>query len=149
MRLNLVGKQKRAIAFFASALLLTACLGDNDIYPLPVFPGGGSGSGTAPFPQTVTPVVPPVVISEPEQPEEEKIVYEQHGATNISQCQQMAQRFKREGRNVRLVKAVPNIFNKGGGTLRYICLFDGPDKVTEGNVFEDHRYNSSDEYNSP
>jgi hypothetical protein len=143
-------RRQRAITLFTLAFCLTACAGDSDIYPVPVFPGSGSGSGarTLPAPPPEEPMVPPVMTSESEQPGE-VIVYEQHGATSISQCQKMAERFKQEGRNVRLVKAVPNTFNRGGGELRYICLFDGPDKVTEGNVFEDHRYNSPDEYNSP
>jgi hypothetical protein len=143
-------RRRGAISVFTLAFCLTACVGDSDIYPVPVFPGGGSGSGgsTLPAPPPAEPMVPPVMTSESEQPGE-PIAYEQHGATSVSQCQKMAERFKREGRNVRLVKAVPNTLNKGGGDLRYICLFDGPDKVTEGNVFEDYRYNSPDEYNSP
>lgn len=165
---RMIDRHRRLIAAFALAVSLTACVGDGDIYPVPVFPGGGGGGGggtvpARPAPPPAKPIVPPVVSSETEEPDpsgeqvgersdeqpSEVVVYEQHGATSLSQCQQMAQRFKREGRDVRLVKVVPNSFNKGGGALRYICLFDGPDKVVEGNVFEDYRYNSPDEYNSP
>ena len=158
---RIVEKHGCVIAAVTSAVFLTACVGDSDLYPVPVFPSGGGGGAvpTRPASPPADPMVPPVVASASEQPEQsdehageqpsEPIVYEQHGATSISQCQKMAQRFKREGRNVRLVKVVPNAFNQGGGALRYICLFDGPDKVVEGNVFEDFRYNSPDEYNSP
>ena len=149
-------RRGKAIACFLLSFSLMACVGDNDVVPIPAFPtggGGGGGGGQAipsrPANPPVEPILPPVLEqSELEQPEE-YVAYEQHGATDISQCQKMAERFKREGRNVRLVKAVPNIFNKSGGALRYICLFDGPDKVVEGNVFEDYRYNSPNEYNSP
>lgn len=152
MKRDFALKRGRAIAYFLIPFFLTACIGDSDIAPIPALPKGGSGGRAIPSRPAnppAEPMMPPVMEqSELEQPEE-YVAYEQHGATDISQCQKMAERFKREGRDVRLVKAVPNTFNKAGGALRCICLFDGPDKVVEGNVFEDYRYNSPDEYNSP
>lgn len=155
MRLSALMTRK-VLGVLASSLLLTGCFGDSDIRPIPIFPTGGGGGGSAPARPanppagaSPKPMAPSLIETEEEGPDSPVTTYEQHGATSISQCQQMAERFKKEGRNVRLVKAVPNSFNSDNSGFRYICLFDGPDKVIEGNVFEDYRYNSPDEYNSP
>jgi hypothetical protein len=70
--------------------------------------------------------------------------YEQHGAVNQDDCRRMEERFQREGRRVRLVNAVPNPFNGGGGVLGWLCLFDGEDAHPEATPFEDDRFPKSE-----
>lgn len=70
--------------------------------------------------------------------------FELHGAASFPDCKRMAQRFKDEGRKVRLIRALPL---DGDGPLKYMCIFDGED--VDNGVFEDNRYNSSKEFETP
>jgi hypothetical protein len=51
---------------------------------------------------------------------------ERHGAVRASDCNKMAERFRRAGRRVRLVRVIPNDVGVGG-VLRVVCLFEGED----------------------
>ena len=132
-------------------LPLTACVGTGDGRSVPLFPvpgSGGGGSGGTPIfkPAPAEPMAPSVLLSESDIYSEQ---YEKHGAADASDCYQMEQRFKSEGRKIRLVKVVRNYLNSGGGVLEFLCLFDGEDAEVESSAFEDYRYNRPDEYNSP
>jgi hypothetical protein len=51
----------------------------------------------------------------------------------------MAERFRREGRRIRLVEArrVRNAA-RDGGVIQYLCIFEGPD--AEAGYYNDSRY---------
>jgi hypothetical protein len=51
-------------------------------------------------------------------------VQETHGVTSAGQCDQMAEKFRRQGRKVTLKRKVRN---DSGGLLTWICVFEGPD----------------------
>lgn len=65
---------------------------------------------------------------------------ETHGVTQPGQCDRMEQRFKAEGRRIRLVRKVRN--RNPGATLRWICVFEGPD--ADPGYY--HRYNESQDF---
>ncbi|MBD2091570.1 hypothetical protein H6F67_17135 [Microcoleus sp. FACHB-1515] len=67
-------------------------------------------------------------------------VREVHAVTDIAQCQQMSQHFKQLGLRLRLTRAKPT----GDPTLKYLCIFEGPDAVE--NRFADPRSNPPQEY---
>lgn len=106
--------------------------------PVPVFPLP-SGSGAAPLaPVQSMPMAPPPA-------EDPYAGYETHGVVSPEYCYQMAQRFKQEGRGVRLVQVVKNPYNQGGGLLEWMCVFDGDPEATP---FEDDRF-PPDNYTYP
>ncbi|MBD2073927.1 hypothetical protein H6F86_08495 [Phormidium sp. FACHB-592] len=51
-----------------------------------------------------------------------------HGAVNRSDCNQIAARFKRAGRRVKLVRTLPNDVGVGG-VLKWKCIFEGEDAI--------------------
>lgn len=130
--------------YFKGALLVTAIAAitacePSELRPIPVsFPVGGGGA-VAPAPSR--PLAPPVDYSQQSDP---FAGYETHGAVNPQACRRMAERFLREGRRVRLIRIAPNPFNKGGGVLRYICIFDGEDASPTATPFEDNRFPKDD-----
>ena len=53
---------------------------------------------------------------------------EQHGSVDRAGCERMLQRFRREGRRIRLVDIQENnLAPKGMRTLEYVCIFEGED----------------------
>ncbi|MBD2088897.1 hypothetical protein H6F67_03405 [Microcoleus sp. FACHB-1515] len=146
-------KTQFLIAIGAIAALLNACVpypdsGGGGSYRMPIpVPAGGGGS----VPRTVPPPIgasdlpsQPLYAQDDQDPDywQEDGVRELHGATSPAQCQRMAERFRQEGRNIRLVAAKPN--RNPGSTLPYYCVFEGPD--ASSSYFQDNRYNSPDEY---
>jgi hypothetical protein len=123
--------------------LLSGCAigGESDINPIGSIAGGLRGGLSSP---DSAPSAAAALRIEDYKLDEE---YERHGATSAAACYTMAERFKNEGRKVKLVQIVKNSYNKGGGVLEWLCLFDGEDKNVEGNVFEDNRYNPPDQNN--
>ena len=117
--------------------LASSCLCESELCRV----GGGGvaigGGASAPS----QPMAPPVNYS---QSEEDYSSYEQHGAVSPDDCLKMLKRFQLEGRSVRFVKAVKNPYNKGGGVLEYMCLFDGDDAGPEATPFEDDRLPQSE-----
>ena len=61
---------------------------------------------------------------------------ELHGATSRENCNKMEQTFKKQGRNVRLVRVQPT--TNPGAILQYICVFEGGDAQT--GYFDEKRY---------
>lgn len=127
---------------------ITGCIGNPDGGPsIPAipFPSGGNGGvsrgGDIRLPRVPETVIPPVFRAQAVK------VQEQHGAADADSCYQMQARFKKEGRDVKLVEIAANPYNKGGGALEFMCIFEGPDAVKGGETYEDYRYNSRDEYN--
>ena len=116
----------------------------------PIAPAGGGGVSRAPMaPPPIAPgqdLPSQPLYSEQQSPDPdywaENGVRELHGATSPAQCQRMAERFRKEGRNVQLVRAKPN--QNPGSTLPYYCIFEGPDASSA--YYQDQRYNSADEY---
>ena len=136
---------KRIVLVAITLLPLTGCLsvGDGDIMPLPI-PIGGSVARPAPSSKPILPAIFTAQEPTTEQP------YEQHGVADPNDCTDMEKRFQQEGRKVNLVDVVKNGFNRGGGILEFLCLFDGEDAEPENNsAFEDYRYNSPEEYVYP
>ena len=86
-------------------LVLAACSSPDGqtIIPFPLGGGGGGGSssGGSIWPGSTTapaePMMPPVYEAREGRPEGS---YEQHGAVGPQGCQEMAERFKKEGRRV-------------------------------------------------
>jgi hypothetical protein len=59
-------------------------------------------------------------------PPESPGVREQHGSVDREGCRRMAERFRSEGRAVRLVDIVENyLASPGQRTFNYICIFEG------------------------
>jgi len=81
-------------------------------------------------------------------PPEQAGVREIHGAVEPSNCRKMEERFKREGRRVRLTGIKPNPYGSGGFSLRFVCIFEGPD-ATPGYYTGDRRYEGADEWQVP
>lgn len=123
--------------FWAIALLfLAGCSSEGERFgPLPsdIAPlfGGGGGSAPAPAqaPAQTRPNVPGTAGV--------MAIREQHGAVNQSNCYDMEARFKREGRNVRLVEVKPNDLGVGG-VFAWICVFedDGSGEANSGHYGE-------------
>jgi len=61
---------------------------------------------------------------------------ELHGATSRENCNTMAERFKREGRKLKLVRVDKS--TNPGATLQYICVFQGEGATT--GYFDEKRY---------
>lgn len=71
---------------------------------------------------------------------------EVHAAATYEDCKNMLERFRRQGRNLKLTARInPNASNRDN-PLRWLCIFTGGD--AQNNAFEDHRYNSREEYRS-
>jgi hypothetical protein len=64
---------------------------------------------------------------------------EVHAAANADGCQRMLERFRRQGRNLKLVE-VRRVRNaaRDGGVMQYQCIFEGSDS-TDG-YYNDRRY---------
>jgi len=61
---------------------------------------------------------------------------ELHGATTRENCRKMAETFKRQGRNIRLVDTQRS--KNPGAVLEWICIFQGGDAQT--GYFDERRY---------
>jgi hypothetical protein len=82
----------------------------------------------------------PIPQTEGTQAETEEVesepVQERHGVTTRQACREMADRFKRQGRQVELVEVKAS--DNPGATLKFTCIFEGKD-AQEG-WFEDSRF---------
>ncbi|NEQ20697.1 MAG: hypothetical protein F6K28_15955 [Microcoleus sp. SIO2G3] len=137
----------------AIALALNACVsppGDS-IGGRPMLPPVPAGGGGAARPMAPPPVanggdLPSQPLYAQESPQDEYWaedgVRELHAVTSPEYCDQMANLFRQQGRNIRLVKKVRN--PNQGAQLPWMCVFEGPD--ASASYFNDHRYNSADEY---
>jgi hypothetical protein len=123
---------------------------ESDVCPAFSLPSGGGYSPARPV-APAAPMAPPAFRSgdgdRAELDQYPPDQYEIHGVVSADDCYRMEQRFKSWGRNVTLVKVLPN---PSKGILEWVCIFDGPDsEPVDNNVFEDNRYNSPKEYMSP
>jgi hypothetical protein len=75
-------------------------------------------------------------------PPEQAGVRELHFVTSPANCRRMADRFQKMGRNIRLVRVMPNPYGSGGFQLRFICVFEGPDSQP-GFFSGDQRYDGT------
>ena len=134
-------KLLQGLVVAAAIASVPACVCNSDLCPAGGgIPIGGGGSSAAPS----RPLFPPInMAQEPQEPDELQ-EYEVHGAVNPEACKRMYQRFLNEGRKVRLARIAPNPFNKSGGVLRFICMFDGEDADPEATPFEDTRFPKDD-----
>lgn len=139
----------RWLLAIAASVGVSACICDSDVCRV----GGGGiaigGAGGGSSSSSSTPMVPPVssdILNMSQEPLDEDDVsqYEVHGAVNPQDCKRMLQRFLNEGRRVRLRRIAPNPFNRGGGVLRFACIFDGEDASPEATPFEDSRFPQDD-----
>ncbi len=64
-------------------------------------------------------------------------VQETHGVTERKKCQEMAEKFKRQGRKVTLKEVKRNL--NPGATLQYICIFVGED--AQVGYYQDRSHN--------
>lgn len=133
------------------ALGLTACNDASEFNPVPigVAPGGGNAPAqpAQPAPAQPAPAEPNytgtggAMLQQSSQPQREI-----HGAVNSSDCQRMLERFRRDGRRLRLVNVRRNDIGVGG-VLAWICEFEEetPGQV-DNSYYQDRRYNNPDEY---
>ncbi|BAY58531.1 hypothetical protein NIES2135_54040 [Leptolyngbya boryana NIES-2135] len=113
----------------AGILLLSACEKNEFTVPVPV---GGGGSGYSDAPSRSAPIAPPA-FNISEDPGNIPGQREVHYAATEQGCQDMARRFKNEGRQLRLRKT-----ERVGGPLSWKCVFEGSDATD--NYYGDDRY---------
>jgi hypothetical protein len=71
---------------------------------------------------------------------------EVHYVATREDCDRMARRFELQGRKISLVeKSINNLPTGKINPLKWKCVFEGED--AGDSTFDDHRYNSPDEYN--
>jgi hypothetical protein len=123
-------------------LLLQSCVptGEGDWRPIPMDGSGQSAPQPAPVKPTVPPIQPtaiPTIVPTalPIAEDETNIpgMREVHGVVNAEDCAKMEQRFRQQGRNLRLV----NIKPRHDTIIKYICIFEGADAGTD--TFTDNR----------
>lgn len=124
-------------------LACAACVGEpNELAPAGAGAAGAGRTGDswkgqpapwdakpAPSPATVTP--PPPQLNAQTGGE-----VETHGVVNYSDCQKMAEKFRRQGRRVTLTKTERS--SNPGAVLEYTCYFEGED--AQQGYFDDGRY---------
>lgn len=121
----------RKVAMMAIALtFLTACE-PNEMYPVPLGAGAGSGGNAGSYPAN-----PPASRTLAPLQSESSPAQETHGVVNQQNCYDMEARFQRQGRRVRLVETRRSA--NSGAILRWICIFEGED--ADQGYFEEKRY---------
>lgn len=111
----------------ALALCCVACE-PSELRPAPV--GGGSGGYSYQQPRS-SPIAPGY--DRTEDPGNVEGQRETHAVTTRNDCDEMARRFRQQGRRVQLVER-----RYVGGQLPYLCIFEGED--AQSGYFDDNRY---------
>lgn len=137
-------------------IILAIALGGcepNEFRPVPLGPMGNPPAQPAPAqpvkpapaqpaPTPMAPGPTPYPIQTGPDPGNVAGKQETHAVTSRDRCYKLEQKFKQQGRKVKLARIIRN--PNPGAALLYVCVFEGED--AKPGYYEDYRYNNRDEY---